>query len=111
MHTLLLYAEKIPLLGHLWIWAAGANRVVETAAVLAACTALLLCVLWTNNDDGYAYFKEPTLGIPGDRIRAVLTMPLVLPLTFHAAPIIWAGILLYWLLRASVALGRMAVRE
>lgn len=110
--TLLSLAQKMPLFGALWTWAAqDPDRLSIVAACCAASTILLALLAWTNDDDGYTFFREPTLGLTGAQIRGLCVFPVLLPLTFHLAPLVLGLMGLYHLLRATAHLGRMIVGE
>lgn len=106
---------KLPLFGPFWTWAASdPARLPWVAISLFAATVVLLGICWTEEEVTYStsdfmFFREPTLGLTGNQIRGLLTFPLLLPLTFHLAPLLLAMMLLYHLAGASVYLGKMAV--
>ena len=97
----------------LWSWASQNDHVFRLLCLFGMSYLILLCVALTNKDNcptfEYMWFREPTWGLTGAQIRALLIFPPLLPVTFHAAPAILALMILYHVGRFSAYLGRVIV--
>lgn len=100
---------RFPLVGPFWAYVADHHALNVTLIVMSVCTALVLTILWVREYGSreFTWLKHPFCGLSPSQVRAGLT--LMLPVTFHMAPLILVFMLLYHVGRAVRHLARVLV--